>query len=73
MCVCFGVHASVHLARRTFLISRASGFSLAGKVTCAKAGQTESVQLLSFLVQTLVSEVFRTTRIRGAFAQIIIL
>ena len=27
MCVCFGAHASVHLARRTFLISCASGFS----------------------------------------------
>ena len=28
MCVCFGVHTSVHLVHRTFLISHASGFSL---------------------------------------------
>ena len=28
VCVCFGAHASVHLACCTFLISRASGFSL---------------------------------------------
>ena len=32
MCVCFGVHASVHLAHHTFLISRASGFSTRNKL-----------------------------------------
>ena len=38
MCVCFGVHASVHLARRTFLILRASGFSVSHGVCVVDGG-----------------------------------
>ena len=39
MCVCFGVHVSVHLARRTFLISRASGFSMGAVEIEASVGE----------------------------------